>query len=326
MEERKEIVNKYVARGLKTSVALSVAAIPRSTYYYQAKGGHQGKVPAAFVFKNGEAVPVQVMIDELEAALSEEFNDYGYHRATDHLRDLGYHVNPKRVYLIMKQKQWLLKAHKAKPKDKVYVKYTVPLPEEPLKIIESDFKYIYIHGLSRNAYFVSLMDTFTRVSLEWDLNLDMKKERAIGLLNQLVDRYKVSADLISKIVIRTDNGSQFIANAFREHLKESGIQHEFIQPATPQQNAHIESFHSVLEKTVCKKYTFNTLSEARAIIGRFIEYYNNKRIISKLLKKPPRTFWELWKQGKVVIETKNNKHKYFFKKEPIDPISPPLKH
>lgn len=324
MEERKEIVSRYVAKGLKTSIALLAAAIPRSTYYYHSKGTRRGKAPASFVFKKGQEVPVQLMIDELEAVLAEEFNDYGYHRATDYLRDQGYEVNPKRVYRIMNEKQWLLKAHKAKPKGKTYVKYTVPLPDSPLKIIESDFKYIYIHGLKRNAYFVSFIDTFTRVSLGWDLHLDMKKERAIHLLDQLVNRYEVPVELISKIAIRTDNGSQFIANEFREYLKELSIKHEFIQPGTPQQNAHIESFHSVLQEAVCKKYTFDNLNEARATISRFIEYYNNKRIITKLLKKPPMTFWELWKQGKIAIGTKNNKQIYFFKEEPSEPDGSPV--
>ncbi len=48
--------------------------------------------------------------------------------------------------------------------------------------------------------------------------------------------------------IRTDNGSQFISNAFAATCDELELIHERIPVKTPNMNAHIESFHSILEE------------------------------------------------------------------------------
>src|SRR6185369_2811545 len=110
--------------------------------------------------------------------------------------------------------------------------------------IEADFKYIYIHGEKRNAYFVSLLDTFTRAELQWDCNYDMKEERVRNLICNLLNETFIQNQPIKfNIVLRTDNGSQFVAKTLRNLLHQNHIKHEFIRPATPQQNAHIESFH-----------------------------------------------------------------------------------
>lgn len=43
MEERKEIVIKMVSMGMPTSKALTIAEIPRSTFYYKSNGRKKGK-------------------------------------------------------------------------------------------------------------------------------------------------------------------------------------------------------------------------------------------------------------------------------------------
>lgn len=44
--------------------------------------------------------------------------------------------------------------------------------------------------------------------------------------------------------IRNDNGSQFIATAVRQFLKEKGVLQAFSHVATPEDNAYIEALHS----------------------------------------------------------------------------------
>lgn len=52
------------------------------------------------------------------------------------------------------------------------------------------------------------------------------------------------------ITLRNDNGSQFIATAVREFLKEKGVYQEFSHVATPEDNAYIEALHSNLQREV----------------------------------------------------------------------------
>ncbi|WP_162241875.1 integrase core domain-containing protein [Paenibacillus sp. Leaf72] len=50
------------------------------------------------------------------------------------------------------------------------------------------------------------------------------------------------------LFLRTDIGPQFISKAFHAYCEQAGVEHERIPPRTPNKNAFIESFHSILER------------------------------------------------------------------------------
>lgn len=50
----------------------------------------------------------------------------------------------------------------------------------------------------------------------------------------------------TNLVIRSDNGPQFISNKFQDTCKELKLEHERIPFKTPNKNAHIEAFHRLL--------------------------------------------------------------------------------
>ena len=84
------------------------------------------------------------------------------------------------------------------------------------------------------------------------------------------------------MTVRSDNGSQFVAQLLRNQLIEMKINQEFTKPATPEQNAHIESYHSIVERTICQKYQFGSLSEANETFDRFQKFYNHERVHSEI--------------------------------------------
>ena len=47
--------------------------------------------------------------------------------------------------------------------------------------------------------------------------------------------------------VRCDNGAQFIAEMVQKYFKDKQVVQEFTKPATPQQNSHIQSYHSIME-------------------------------------------------------------------------------
>ena len=65
-----------------------------------------------------------------------------------------------------------------------------------------------------------------------------------------------------KITLRTDNGSQFIANDVRGFFHYKGIKHEFTNIATPEDDGHIEAFHSILEREFLKRNDYITFDES----------------------------------------------------------------
>ncbi len=316
MESRKEVVCKMVSLGMRTTKALDIASIARSTYYYKSTGCKKGKRPLGYTKYEGKMVPDSNVIKSIHDILGQEFIDYGYIRTTEALKAIGYQINKKKVYRLMKEQHLLFPKRFIKGRNKEYVSYTSPICTRPFELIEIDIKYIYIQGEKRNAYLITMLDVFTRKALVWSLNWDMKTQRVIELLNELYTQWLIPLGIDPKkvqIKIRTDNGSQFIAKLFRNRLDEAGIDNEYIHPGTPQQNGHIEAFHKTLSELVCKKYELETIGHARQILSRFYDVYNNKRIMKAILYKTPSEFFKLWKNGNIETTKVNGKIKYFFR-------------
>jgi transposase InsO family protein len=67
-------------------------------------------------------------------------------------------------------------------------------------------------------------------------------------------------------VLRMDNGSQFISRALQQFCDRRGGM-SYIPPGTPWNNGHIESFNNRLRKECLNRNDWNTLFEARVVIG-----------------------------------------------------------
>ncbi len=75
-----------------------------------------------------------------------------------------------------------------------------------------------------------------------------------------------------------------------------GIRHEKIPVKTPNMIAHIESFHSILEKECYRRHEFESFREAYYIISQYMEFYNNRRRHSSLKYKSPKKFYQTYMQ------------------------------
>ncbi|WP_049827416.1 integrase core domain-containing protein [Paenibacillus maysiensis] len=69
-------------------------------------------------------------------------------------------------------------------------------------------------------------------------------------------------------------------------------EHERIPPRTPNMNAHIESFHRLLQDECLARYDFETYSEAYEAVAKFIHFYNERRIHSSIGDLSPSQFYE----------------------------------
>src|SRR5690606_40815385 len=84
-------------------------------------------------------------------------------------------------------------------------------------------------------------------------------------------------------IIRTDNGPQFISHTFEEFCGEQKIIHERIPPKTPNMNAHIESFHRILEDDCLSQWEFKNDQEAYQAVYRSEEHTSELQSRENLL-------------------------------------------
>ena len=89
------------------------------------------------------------------------------------------------------------------------------------------------------------------------------------------------------IHIRSDNGSEFIANMLRKWLRELGVKTLFIEPGSPWENGYVESFNGKMRDELLNREIFYTLKEAQVLIERWRKEYNTIRPHSSLGYRPP---------------------------------------
>lgn len=92
-----------------------------------------------------------------------------------------------------------------------------------------------------------------------------------------------------------------MAAKFEERCQELGLIHERIPVKTPNMDAHIKAFHSILEEECYSCNEFLNFREAYEIISQYIEYYNNRRIHGSLGYLTPAAYYESYINNAIKI-------------------------
>ena len=94
-------------------------------------------------------------------------------------------------------------------------------------------------------------------------------------------------DVARGLAIRSDGGPQDVADAFRAELAWLGMTHSPSFVGEPECNGVIERFMRTLKEQCVWLHRFDTLDQARDIIGAFIERYNQQWLIERLGHRTP---------------------------------------
>lgn len=252
-------------------------------------------------------VPNPEVVEEIKLIQSDPDTDYGYRKMYFALMMLGYYINHKKVYRLM-QESGLLK-ERYKRIEKTFAKYRIVIPEGPLEVLEMDIKLVWVVQDRRHAYALTVIDTFTRAVLYRGLGFTMKSAQVQRAWEYIIIHHLQPADMLRKkihIEIRNDNGPQFSSKVIRQFFEQNYLNQVFTHPYTPQENGHIESFHSILSKAIGTQ-VFWDLPELETFLILFYEKYNNHRIHASIANLSPRLFWNLWEEGKISRTVLKNK-------------------
>lgn len=273
----------------------------RSTYYYnmsvagKEKTKPKGGKPRGYSLnKENKKVCDEQVKKFIMESIDGDASDYGYRKITYHLRkQYSLIINHKKIYRLCKVLGILKVQRVIKPKVKktIAVNRTITGSNQ---LWEMDIKYGYVHGEDKFFYLLNLVDIFDRSIIDYHMGFHCEAKDAAALLRKCLIRRNLFAEGAKKPVIRTDNGPQFVSHKFSQCCEEIGIEHERIPVRTPNKNAHIESFHRILEDDCLKKYEFQSYAEAYETVNEFMEFYNNRRIHSSLRFMSPNEFYNLY--------------------------------
>lgn len=275
-----EVAQDFIEKGYVVLKVLHHCNVATSSYYYKSRGGKRGRKPYAKIYnKSGAEVSENVILEKIECLFSKPFVDYGSYKTYRYLVDeKGYSISKHSVYNIMKNNKLTRKRyHQSSKKTKRnYVKDLIPKVLSPFQFFEFDIKYMWVQAKRRNIQVLTILDVFSRMNLGQIIAYKIKSKDVICLFEKVINKY----GLPDQFTVRCDNGSQFVALEVQNYLVGKGVTQEFTKPSTPQQNAHIESYHSILERAVCQRVEFKDAEDVREKMKEFRDFYNFERIHS----------------------------------------------
>ena len=304
---------------MKLRKAFSIIGITKHQYYYRPTSKKKGRKSSDFTLKieegNVEKIHNNTVIESIKEIQKDPDTDYGYRKMTFALMILGYIINHKKVYRLMKEN--LLLKDVIKKAQRTFVKYRKVLPAKPLQIIEMDIKFVWVEQYRRHAFVLTIIDTFTRAILAWEVAYQIKQALVKQVWKKVISNYLQPYDCLKRdiqIEIRNDNDSRFVAKSVQAFFVENHINQVFTHPYTPQENGHIESFHAILSQKL-KRYDFWSLEDLEQTLVLFYEKYNNHRLHSSVLNLPPMVFWDCWNKNlvKTVINEEKRTMKHYLK-------------
>ena len=141
--------------------------------------------------------------------------------------------------------------------------------DRPNQVWCADITYIQMRRGS--LYLVAIMDWASRKVLAWRLSNTMDTEFCVAALEEAIARYGRPE------IFNTDQGSQFTSFAFTTTLKDAVIRISMDGRGRWMDNVFIERLWRSLKYECVFLNAFETGSEARSGIGRWISYYNTNR-------------------------------------------------
>jgi transposase InsO family protein len=255
--------------GISARCLIAWIGIGRSKFYdwrqrYGKVNEHNGWVPRDFWVEDWEK---RAILDFFHANPSE-----GYRRLTYLMldRDIAA-VSASTTYRILKA-AGVMRKWNGKPSKKG-TGFIQPLtPHEHWHV---DITYLNICGTF--YYQCSLLDGCSRFIVHWEIRESMTESHVEIIIQRAREKFEGERPRII-----SDNGPQFIARDFKEFIRISGMTHVRTSPYYPQSNGKIERWHQSLKRECIRPKTPLSLDEARTIVGRFVDHYNNDRLHSAI--------------------------------------------
>lgn len=259
---------RHLVEGKKCSVNAACLALglAKSSYY-----------------RKGLARAGATRLERRIKALSLKHPRYGYRFITQLLRREGWQVNRKRVQRIRRQAglQVVRKARKTRrqrPAQAQRVNATRP---------NEVWSYDFVHDQLENGVklkLLTVLDEYTRECLGLLVERSITAAGVIGFLEVLMLHRGVPKN------VRSDNGPEFVAEAVKQWAGREGIVMNYIEPGSPWENGHVESFHDKFRDGCLNREVFGNLLEAKVVVEEWRRQYNEQRPHSSLGYKTPQEF------------------------------------
>jgi putative transposase len=151
--------------------------------------------------------------------------------------------------------------------------------DRPNQVWAMDITYI---PMARGfVYLAAVVDWFSRRVLSWRVSITLEAAFCIEALEDALARYGRPA------IFNTDQGSQFTSSGFTDVLVRNGIAISMDGKGSWRDNVFVERLWRSIKYEEVYLRAYDTVSEARASLGRYLAFYNGRRPHSSLDRQTP---------------------------------------
>ena len=159
-----------------------------------------------------------------------------------------------------------------------YLLRNVPVIE-PNRVWAMDITYI---PMARGfVYLAAVVDWFSRRVLAWRLSITLEAGFCIEALEEALARHGKPA------IFNTDQGSQFTSGDFTGVLLKAGVAISMDGRGSWRDNVFVERLWRTIKYEEVYLHAYDTVTHARASLGRYIAFYNSRRPHSSLDRQTP---------------------------------------
>lgn len=263
--------------GFRLTDIFLVVGIPEATYHYHVK--------------NFEREDPDTELKELITHLFKKFHErYGYKRITGELKKLGYCINHKKVYRLMRELglkcvKFMRKSRKYNSykgnvgkiaKNRLSRRFSTPTPLQKLVTDTTEFKCLGEEKLYLNP----ILDLYNGEIISFGIKKRPTLDLVMEPLNETIEKIKNLAT--HRTTIHSDQGWHFQHNKWVKTLKKNKVFQSMSRKATCADNASMENFFGILKQEMYYGEKLVSYEELKRRIEEYIYWYNHERSKEKL--------------------------------------------
>lgn len=214
---------------------------------------------------------------------------YGYRRVTAEMRNRGYKINHKTVQRLMIEMGLKCKIRKVR-----YRSYKGEVGKIAPNIIKRNFiatapnrkwatDVTQINVGTAKLYLSPIVDMFNGEIVSYNISTSPNLEQIYDMLDKAFAKY----DCLDGLILHSDQGWQYQHYGYRKRLEERHIIQSMPRKGNCLDNAIAENFFGIMKSELLYAEKFETPEAFMKALDEYIEYYNNKRIKSRLKGKSP---------------------------------------
>ena len=214
---------------------------------------------------------------------------YGYRRVTAEMRNRGFTTNHKTVQRLMDEMELKSRIRKVR-----YRSYRHQSGKTAPNIIARNFRaeapnrkwttdVTQINIGPAKLYLSPIIDMFNGEIISYNLSETPNMEQIYDMLDKAFSRN----DDLEGLILHSDQGWQYQHYGYRQRLEERNVVQSMSRKGNCLDNAMAESFFAIMKSELLYAENFESPEAFTRALEEYIDYYNHRRIKSRLKGKSP---------------------------------------